>query len=109
MNAQRLAMTHVRNLEQVVATAPWLTMLVTSRIALDITGEQRLHVPPLPVPASTGADPLDRFEGDMIAKSWIEYADTPVKRVDPNVAPEPCPPCREPEAPDSLGPGRIRR
>ncbi len=38
-----------------------------------------------------------RFEQGMIAESWIEYADTaPADRVDPNVAPELCPPCREP-------------
>ncbi|MDQ3655349.1 MAG: LuxR C-terminal-related transcriptional regulator [Chloroflexota bacterium] len=49
------------NMEQVVgAASPWLVellascsrlkVLVTSRIPLDITGEQRFRVPPLPVP-----------------------------------------------------------
>ncbi|MGI8963658.1 MAG: ATP-binding protein, partial [Thermomicrobiales bacterium] len=50
------------NLEQVIAASGWLAdllarcsrlkVLVTSRIALDIAGEQRMVVPPLPVPSS---------------------------------------------------------
>ncbi len=35
-----------------------------------------------------------RFEQNMIAESWIEYAEA--APVAPNVAPELCPPCREP-------------
>ncbi|MDQ3539302.1 MAG: LuxR C-terminal-related transcriptional regulator, partial [Chloroflexota bacterium] len=42
-----------------LARCPRLTVLVTSRIALDIAGEQRLVVPPLPVPAA-GEDVLER-------------------------------------------------
>lgn len=48
------------------------------------------------------AEPLDglailRFEQNMIAESWIEYsALAPAEQVEPNVAPELCPPCREP-------------
>ncbi len=38
-----------------------------------------------------------RFEQDMIAESWIEYAEVAsAEPVDPNVVPELCPPCREP-------------
>ncbi|MEJ7902227.1 MAG: nuclear transport factor 2 family protein [Thermomicrobiales bacterium] len=38
-----------------------------------------------------------RFEQHMIAESWIEYgASAPGEQVEPNVAPEICPPCREP-------------
>ncbi len=60
------------NLEQVVAAAsPWLTdvlgscprltVLVTSRIALNVTGEQRHHVPPLAVPDPSDAYRLDDY------------------------------------------------
>jgi len=47
----------------------------------------------------TPADQLEglailRFEQHMIAESWIEYAEA--APVAPNVAPELCPPCREP-------------
>lgn len=38
-----------------------------------------------------------RFEEHMITESWIEYADAaPAGQVEPNAAPETCPPCREP-------------
>jgi len=50
----------------------------------------------------TPADQLEglailRFEQDMIAESWIAYSSaTPAEPVEPNVAPDLCPPCREP-------------
>jgi len=50
----------------------------------------------------TPADQLEglailRFEQHMIAESWIAYSSaTPTEPVEPNVAPELCPPCREP-------------
>lgn len=50
----------------------------------------------------TPADQLEglailRFEQHMIAESWIAYSSaTPAEPVEPNVAPELCPPCREP-------------
>ncbi len=38
-----------------------------------------------------------RFERNMIAESWIEYGSvTPAGQAEPTVAPEVCPPCREP-------------
>lgn len=60
------------NMEQVVEAAyPWLAdllascprlkILVTSRIALDIAGEQRFRVPPLPVPDPHGTDRVDDY------------------------------------------------
>jgi len=60
------------NMEQVIAAAsPWLadllascprlTVLATSRIALNITGEHRYRVPPLPVPDSSATDRLDAY------------------------------------------------
>nr|MBA2469024.1 tetratricopeptide repeat protein [Chloroflexia bacterium] len=60
------------NMEQVIAAAsPWLTdllascprltVLATSRIALNITGEQRYRVPPLPVPDPSATDRLDAY------------------------------------------------
>ncbi|MDQ3653467.1 MAG: NB-ARC domain-containing protein [Chloroflexota bacterium] len=58
------------NLEQVIAAAPWLAellaqcprlrVLVTSRISLNIAGEQRFVVPPLAVPRSSN-DALNQF------------------------------------------------
>lgn len=68
--ADRHLLLVLNNLEQVITSAsPWLfgllarcprlTVLVTSRIALDIAGEQRMLVPPLPVPAA-GEDVLER-------------------------------------------------
>ena len=60
------------NLEQVIAAAsPWLTdllahcprlkVLATSRIPLDITGEQRFRVPTLPVPETLAPASLDEY------------------------------------------------
>jgi predicted ATPase/DNA-binding CsgD family transcriptional regulator/Tfp pilus assembly protein PilF len=60
------------NLEQVIdAASPWLSelveacprlkVLVTSRVALDIAGEQRFRVPPLPVPEAHATEPLDDY------------------------------------------------
>ncbi len=38
-----------------------------------------------------------RFEQDMIAESWIAYGNlAPAGQIEPNTAPEICPPCREP-------------
>ncbi|MBA2775537.1 MAG: hypothetical protein H0U31_02265 [Chloroflexia bacterium] len=54
------------NMEQVIAASPWLTdliakcprlkVLVTSRIVLNVTTEQRFVVPPLPVPDQENPD-----------------------------------------------------
>lgn len=48
-------------------------------------------------PEQLGGVAILRFEQDMVADPWIEYGSaTPAEQVDPNVAPELCPPCREP-------------
>ncbi len=46
-------------LASLIATSPRLKVLVTSRIALNITGEQRFHVKPLPLPADGATERLD--------------------------------------------------
>src|SRR5439155_9129709 len=37
---------------QLLATAPYVRLLVTSRVALELSGEQRFTIPPLSVPPS---------------------------------------------------------
>jgi predicted ATPase/DNA-binding CsgD family transcriptional regulator len=46
-------------LANLIATCPRLKILVTSRVALDIAGEQRFHVKPLPVPGDDATGRLD--------------------------------------------------
>jgi predicted ATPase/DNA-binding CsgD family transcriptional regulator len=48
-------------LADLIASCPRLKVLVTSRIALDITGEQRFRVSPLPVPGADAADRLGAY------------------------------------------------
>ncbi len=46
-------------LSDLIAACPRVTILATSRIALDIAGEQRFQVKPLPVPADDSVGQLD--------------------------------------------------
>lgn len=55
-------------LASLVARCPRLTILVTSRIALNIDGEQRFVVPPLPVPEPGAVDLLQAAALDLFAQ-----------------------------------------
>jgi predicted ATPase/transcriptional regulator with XRE-family HTH domain len=52
-------------LGELLAAAPRLTLLVTSRVALHLSGEQRFAVPPLVLPPSTLLD-----EGGGLGRDW---------------------------------------
>jgi len=59
----------------IVARCPWVRILVTSREPLGIGIEQRVEVPPLPVPAPTSgtcgrSPPAQRFGSSPSGRSW---------------------------------------
>ncbi|MGC4107962.1 MAG: LuxR C-terminal-related transcriptional regulator [Thermomicrobiales bacterium] len=79
------------NLEQVLpcgpalaallADAPGITLLVTSRAPLGISGEQRIVVPPLPVPDASAVDPAA-----IRSHASVRLFEDRAKRSDPRFA-----------------------
>jgi predicted ATPase/DNA-binding CsgD family transcriptional regulator len=59
---------------RILAAAPDLKALVTSRIALRISGEQRIPVTPLQLPTSDEADDLDRFRENPAVALFLQRA-----------------------------------
>ncbi|MBA2470445.1 MAG: AAA family ATPase, partial [Chloroflexia bacterium] len=72
------------NLEQVIAAAPWMSgllgacprlkILATSRTPLRVRGEQRLPIPPLPVPGHVGRQPVGTLSAYASVTLFVQRA-----------------------------------
>jgi predicted ATPase/class 3 adenylate cyclase len=82
--AGRDALLVIDNFEQVVDAAPYvgallesateLTILVTSRVALHLTGEQEFPVPPLDLPTTGETDDLERLLRSEAVSLFVQRA-----------------------------------
>jgi predicted ATPase/DNA-binding CsgD family transcriptional regulator len=63
-----------RWLISLLQACPRLKVLVTSRIALHVSGEQRFLVPPLPVPEYVNVPALDALSGNPSVRLFVQRA-----------------------------------
>ena len=73
-NCEHLAAAAAELVDEVVAAAPGLRVLATSREPLSAAGEHVVPVPPLELPSAGGAEPLSRLRQNEAVTLFVERA-----------------------------------